>query len=265
MIGFFLDEGPISRCYLELTKRKDFKFNEIIYLGKKTLFPKNLYINYKYNLINRKPLIFLKDKNIGKLIRDVEEYFNLGNNFFRDAYSYYDISNRCQNFYFSKSSNINSRENIKILQETKSLRFLNSGKVILKEILDQNKEFLHIHPAYLPEIKGADGSLWNIVKKKNFAGSFFILDKKIDNGNIIFRDSFKLKKFKYLDSKYIVNLYDIWFSFVDPAIRCNILEKVIINKHLNDKPIINSIGGEYFTFMSKEDRTEILKEMLYKS
>ena len=105
-----------------------------------------MYINYKYNLINRKPLIFLKDKNIDKLIRDVEEYFNLGYNFFKDAYSY----------------------------------------------------------------------------------------------------------------------YDIWFSFIDPAIRCNILEKVITNKHLNGKPGINSIGGEYFTFMSKEDRTEIL-EMLLKS
>ena len=265
MIGFFLDEGPISRCYLELAKRVDFKFNEIIYLGKKTLFPKNLYINFKFNLINRKPLTFLKDNNINKLITNVEKYFNLGDNFFKAAYSHYSIADRCDNFYYSVSSNINSEENIKILQKTQSLRFLNSGKVILKEILDQNKHFLHIHPAYLPEIKGADGSLWNIFKKDNFAGSFFILDKKIDNGNIIFRDEIKIKKFKFLDSKHTLNLYDIWFSFIDPAIRCYILDKVIRNNHLLDRAKINSIGGEYFSFMSKMKRTEILKEILLKS
>ena len=56
-------------------------------------------------------------------------------------------------------------------------------------------------------------------------GSCFYINEKIDNGEVIFRKEIDLPKFNldYLKSKELDHIYKIWFSFVDPMLRCFIL------------------------------------------
>ncbi len=264
MISLIFDEGPIARCYLELSKHECLKFEEIIYLGRKFFFlNKNFSIKINFHIINKKPIIFLKDENIKKLVSTIEDYFELKRNFFKNAYRFNNLDESCKNFHYL-NKNINTLENCKIIKDIGTSRFLISGKTILKEILNTNKDFLHIHPAYLPDIRGADGSLWNIKNKNCFGGSAFLVDKKIDTGDIIYRELINLNNFKILDHKYKKKLNDIWFCFIDPAIRCKILKNLIKNKMLIAKPEIKNQNGDYFSFMEPNDKQKILESILLK-
>ena len=259
-IGLILDEGPIARCYLELAKRQKFKFEEIIYLGKKTIFPNKIFINFNSNFHNYKPKKFIKKKDVKKLIINLEEYFNLGSNFFYNSLENINLENYCNKLIFCKNRDVNSLEAIESVKKSDVNIFLNSGKQIYKDIFSSDKKFIHIHPALLPEIKGADGSLWNILKKKNFGVSSFYMEKKIDNGKIIDRETFNLKKFNYLSKKSNNELNDIWFSFVDPAIRSVHLKKLVLNKFEEKDFTRNS--GNYYSFMETTKKSKILNEFL---
>ena len=265
MISLVFDEGPIARCYLEQSKRECLKFEEIIYLGRKSFFlNKNFSCKLNFYIKNKKPIIFLKDRNIKKLVSIIEDHFELKKNFFEDAYKFYTLDENCKKFHYLSNNNINYSENCRTIKELGTSRFLISGNTILKEILDINKEFLHIHPAYLPDIRGADGSLWNIKKKNCFGGSAFLVNKKIDTGDIIYRQLINFNNFKILDHKYKKKLNDIWFCFIDPAIRCKILKNLILNKLLVVKSEIKNQDGEYFSFMKSGDKQKILESILLK-
>ncbi|MDC3053331.1 hypothetical protein OA187_02085 [Candidatus Pelagibacter sp.] len=260
--GIIFDEGPIARCLFETAKREKFKFKEIIYLGGKNILPQNFYINYNFKFHNSKPIKFLKKRDLSEFINDVEDYFDLGNNFFSNAYSNTYINNKEENFNFVKNKSVNSSVLFEKISKSKSNFFLNTGKQILKNPLKLNKFFLHIHPAILPDIKGADGSLWNIKKKNCFGGTLFVLNEKIDEGEIIFKTELKLKKFNISYKKFSNILYDIWFSFIDPAIRCYVFKNSINNRKLENITKSINIGGEYFSFMDNEIREKILKKIL---
>ena len=139
--GIIFDEGPIARCLFETAKREKFKFKEIIYLGGKNILPQNFYINYNFKFHNSKPIKFLKKRDLSEFINDVEDYFDLGNNFFSNAYSNTYINNKEENFNFEPSiasiishaifnfkncSSINSRlrvERFRFIQKTFGYNF----------------------------------------------------------------------------------------------------------------------------------------------
>ena len=103
---------------------------------------------------------------------------------------------------FTNNKSINDESSIKIINQCNADVFLNTGKQIYKKILDINKKFIHIHPGFLPEIKGADGSLWHIKEQSNIGVSSFIMDKKIDEGAIIERENYYLAFFAKKLRKY---------------------------------------------------------------
>ena len=95
--------------------------------------------------------------------------------------------------------------------------------------------------------------------------SFFKLVRKIDAGQIVHRKLFQFKGFttkgfeKYNNS----DLYRLWFSFFDPALRCSILIDFLNNKFsLEDliKPIDNEISN-YYSFMKDQERTKVFRKI----
>ena len=260
-IGIIFDEGPIARCLVEIFKREKIVLNELIYLGKRNIFPKDFYINFNSKYINSKPIKYLNNLELNNFIIEVEKYFDLGANFFAEAYSNKNLKENTNNFYYVKNKNINSQELLSLILNTKSNFLFNSGKQIYREILNSEKKFLHIHPAILPDIKGADGSLWNIKKRNSFGASLFIINKNIDEGEIIFKKEIEIKKFN-LKNKFSSHFYDIWFSFVDPAIRCYLLKQFIKSKKNTHNVIKNIFKGEYFSYMDIKLRQTILKSIL---
>jgi hypothetical protein len=89
------------------------------------------------------------------------------------------------------------------------------------------------------------------------------MNKKIDQGDIIFRKKLPLPKFKYLrlDLFNDIELYNMWYSFFDPLLRAKTLKEVIsIEKFEIIKQDLHD--GNYFSFIRKNNIKEILSKVI---
>lgn len=262
--SFIFYENPIARCYLNCFLDNGLINLPIIYIGKNSKY--GLFRRYKFYSNNHYPLNFLANDSLSVFIYEVEKFFNLRENFFRDAYDYKNLK-KFQNISFINTNSINSIEAIKVINSSINNDYLISYQEILKDILKTNKNFFHIHPGYLPKIKGADGSLHSVLNYNEIGASLFKIVTKIDEGPIIYR---KLSKFKKFSSNHLKNwnnkdLYRLWFSFFDPALRCSILIDYLNNMFtLDDRVELNKQeSNKYFTFMKTEDLSKVFKKIIF--
>lgn len=231
-ISIIVEDNPISRAYIYYFYLNGFKFNKIFLLNgpKFPLFNNKLkaLMNYKQN--NFHAINFLKNYNIHDLLIQVEDYFNLNDNFIIKMFEYENLYKVGGNLVYINSFDVNNANLIKyILKEDDDCFIFNTGRQILNKILSTNYNFLHIHPGYLPYVKGADSSIHMIDKFNQIGVSSFRINRKIDEGEIILRNKLKLPKFKFKDFKRcsLKDLYRIWFSFIDPAIRVSQLPPLL--------------------------------------
>lgn len=261
-VSLIFYENPIARCYLKCFLNKGLTDLPIIYLGKYSSFKIARQIKFYRN--NYYPLNFLKDKSFCNFINEVEDFFKLKKNFFKEAYSYENLK-LFKNLSFINDNSINSEDVIKNLYMKKNQNYLISYQEILKNVLNTKKNFYHIHPGYLPKVKGADGSLHSILNHNEFGASFFKLVRKIDEGQIIYRKSYTFKKFSSMDLNKFSNsdLYRLWFSFFDPALRCSILRDYL-NNDFTLKDVIKPTDKEitnYYTFMKDDERSKAFSKI----
>ena len=262
-IIIILEENPISRAYLQFFITKNLTKNKLIYLKPKSILPNLLLNNITFNKNNFYPLKFLKNKNVKKFIDEIEEFFSLEKNFLTSMYRYENLF-EFKNIFYSKNNDINSNENLNFISSFEEENFLNTGKQILKKVFLTKKNFFHIHPGYLPKVKGADASLHSVNLYNKFGGTLFLMDEKIDNGKIVFRMEIDSHKFllNNISDFEADDLYRIWFSFVDPAIRIWTLNKAYtmnlsLNKYLElqqSNEIIN-----YYSFFPKKELGKVFK------
>ena len=259
--GLIFQEGPIARSYLEVLHFKKIKINKLYYLNNNPLLLGNLNSRIKFYTINSFAIKFLSTKKNISFLKNLENYFNLNENFFHNIYLNNIIKLSTFDYDFVGTS-LNSDKFIKTLKKDKNEILINTSNQIYKDILNHKKNILHIHPGFLPNIRGADASLWSILKLNCFSSSAFYINKKIDEGKILYREKFPYKKFK-LDTTHNSNdLNKIWFSFIDPAIRSSNLINLIDKKKLSLDPEIDNVEGAYYSFMDNEKKINILKELL---
>ena len=262
------DEKPISRAYLQFYIDNNFLENKILILNKKLPIFNDWNLKTKFNHNLYYPLSYLKLQKIKRFIRNVEDYFNLEKNFLINMYNFNNL-NEFKNIDFFISENINDDKNLKFIDNLIEESFLNTSQVILKNILNSNKNFFHIHPGYLYKVRGADGSLNSIKEFNQFGGTFYKMNKKIDDGDILFRYEQKFEKiiFENYSSYDLKTLYRIWFSFVDPAIRIFILKKCLKkNIYLNNFLPVDR-GHEpnnYYTFLKNDQLSDLFKNRVFK-
>ena len=111
-ICLIFEDNPISRADLEYYKRKNLTKIKIVYLKQKSLLPKKILQNLKFNKNNYYPIKFLKDKRILNLINQIEDFFYLDKNFLISMYNFNNL-NYFKNIVFTKNDDINSKENVK--------------------------------------------------------------------------------------------------------------------------------------------------------
>jgi len=257
-------EGPISRSYINVLRELNIKNTNIIYLNKS--YSLKLYEKILFKKYNHYPLKFLSDKNCINFIEDIEKFFSLSKGFIRDTYIHKNIYD-FKNIIRINSDSINSKESVQIIKNHPSDYFINTGKEILKEIFISKKRFFHIHPGFLPDIRGADGTLNSIFYLNEFGCTFFEMTREIDKGNIYDRIKFNLKKFrlnnyKKYDTK---DIYRIWYSFFDMALRAHLFKKMLKNNlEIVNSTIItdskNSIS-KYYSFMNDKNLKEVFKKI----
>ncbi len=266
-ISLIFSENPIARAYLYLLIKEKLNFNKIIYLDQKLIF-NNFFLRVKYNSVFSKTHKYLKSKNVLNFIRNIENYFNLDKNFLIEMYNFENIF-KFKNIYYAKHADINNKNNIDFFKSMEQINFLNSTNKILKEIFNSNKNFFHIHPGYLYEVRGADGTL-NSIKYFNEIGvSFYLMNEKIDSGKIINRikEEFNKLSFPNYNEFNTYDLYNIWFSFFDPALRVSFLQKMIKENIILDKFLVNNQVKEnnnYYSFIDKKELRKLFDEKIFK-
>ena len=269
-INIIFDEGPFSRSYLALLTEMNIKISNLIIINKYFLI-KNYFVYKKFLIRNHFPIKALKDKNLKFLIHQIEDYFGFNRDFIKKIYSFKNLYLNHQNFKIINSDKINAKELMSVLEKIKPRIFLNTSKQILKDILYSKHNFVHIHPGYLPHVRGMDGSLWNIKIRNKIGVTSFIMDRGIDTGDIIFKEEFDLPKFKFPNSENytLYEKYNIWFSFFDPLLRTQHLKK-ILNKNFeynynydNDKlSISNNLSNKnYFKKIDKDSLNYVFSKV----
>ena len=262
-------ENPISRCYLQICKLRNFKFKKIIVLENKKFIPNYISRIYNFHKMNHYPLLFLKNETYKDVAKKIADYFSYPRNFFINSYKNYSLYNFTEDIEFVNTDNINSEIFIKSLLKKKNLNYLNTGKKIQTEPFNYNLKILHIHPGYLPNIRGADASLWNLEKLNCLGATSFLMNKKIDEGQIVSKSFYnypriKLKNFANTDSKEI---YRFWFSFIDPIIRSRHFDDFILDNKSEENNLFDlnknvENKNEYFSFMDKINAKNIIKKVL---
>ncbi|WP_440614283.1 hypothetical protein [Candidatus Pelagibacter sp. HIMB1748] len=261
-IGLIFQEGPIARSYLEVLSLKKIKINKLYYLNNNLLFSGYLNSRIKFYTTNSFAIKFLSVKNNISFLKNLQNYFHLSEDFFQNIYLNKIIKLSKFNCDFVGES-LNSDKFIQSLKKDNNEILLNTTNKIYKDILNYKNNILHIHPGFLPDIRGADASLWSILKLNCFSSSAIYINKKIDEGKILYREKLAYKKFK-LDNIYSENdLHKIWFSFIDPAIRSSNLMNILENNILLSEPKIENIEGEYFSFMENKSKINLLKDFFF--
>lgn len=281
-LNLLMYDGPISRAYLGLFFENGLTFNKIYLLV------------YKKDLINKKEILkffpdFIKQKvakNIQryqlnywviKLKKTYPEIFRniktkmlestkLNNEIYDHLINLKHLSFYSKNIeeiFFNNISDLNN-----LFKKEKKQNFLfTSGGILSAECFNNNtNKIIHIHPGYLPDVKGADGLLWSM-KHKNKAGvSAFYMNEKVDNGKIIYRENFILPKFdKKLLSLHNNDIYRIIYAYIDPLVRAFCLKKLIriSNGKMKFKDLVDQkkLSGKTFTFMDNKQKKEIYKKL----
>jgi hypothetical protein len=265
-ISLVFSENPIARGYLYLLLKKNLNENKIIYLDNKLIF-NNFFLKLRYNLAFKNTKKYLKSQKILPLVRNIEKYFDLDENFLIEMYNFENIF-KFKNIAFTENNNINNHRNVKFFNELNEKNFLNTTNKILKNIFTTNKNFFHIHPGYLYKIRGADGTLNSIKYFNEIGASFYLMDEKIDNGKIIkrFRKNFNKISFPHKNEFSSFDLYNIWFSFFDPALRVSLLKKMIqedINIYDFLKIDKKNEKDSYYSFIDKKELGDLFINKIF--
>ena len=256
-IGLIFSESPIARGYLQLFINKYYIKNKIVILDYKPPFWK-LYLKIKFNLFFKNTLNYLKSNRVLKFVRNVEDYFELDKNFLLQMYNFENLL-KFENISFSSHPKINNEKNIFFLKNLKEQNFLNTLNIKFKNVFESKKNFFHIHPGYMYKVRGADGTLNSIKHYNEIGATFYKMNEKIDKGNIIKRYKKEFKKIKFLEHSYFDDkaLYNIWFSFFDPALRVFLLKKIIDEQSVLDQFLEINQNLEVNNYYSYIDKNEL--------
>lgn len=265
-ISLIFSENPIARAYLYLFLKENLISNKIIYLNQKIIF-NNFFLKLIFNNNFKNTKKYLRSKNVLLFIKNVEKYFNLSENFLIEMYNFENIF-KFKNIYFAKSHDINNIHNIQFFIEIDEQNFLNTGNKILKNIFDTKKNFYHIHPGYLYKVRGADGALNSIKHFNEIGASSFLMEKKIDTGKILkrFRMNFDKISFPNYEEFSSYDLYQIWYSFFDPALRVFLLKKMLDeNTNLTsfEKNNQETKENRYYSFIDKKEIKDLFTSKIF--
>lgn len=242
-------EGPIARAYLETIQSLGLAPEKIINLvagndvaSKKPVgrfLPSGLRMKYAANIQKQK--IHFWPKSISSKTPDLKaaiatnvlESFNFSKDAFDGANELKALTDYCSAVEHVIIDDLKDPALVQYLvQETSNVYLFTGGGLVPADVLSiPNKRYLHIHPGFLPIVRGADCLLWSIMFYGHASASCFYMAPGIDTGDIITAEwlpalSIDLNKKSYSPKM----LYRAIYSYVDPWVRAAVLRKVLL-KH----------------------------------
>ena len=272
-------EGPIARAYLETIYSLGLKPQKIIELvaGKDiatrkpvaTWLPRGLRRAYA-SLIQKSQIHFWPDrlsKTQPSLIKAISECIMHDFGFSeatitasrtRQPLSVY--SNSVQSILIDDLKDDTLHRHL--ANEAKGVVLYTGGGIMPASLLDiPHLKFLHIHPGFLPQIRGADCTLWSTLLTGHASASCFYMSPGIDVGDII--HSSWLPKLELDFSTQNIDpktLYRAVYSFIDPWVRSFVLRQVLggHDRDFFDLPAQRQAEADGTTFHFMHDRIKQL-------
>lgn len=112
------------------------------------------------------------------------------------------------------SDSCNSPEVVNAIRARDEKYFVFSGKGILNEIFGAGKKLIHVHPGKLPEYRGSTCHFYSVLAGDGWHCSAFIMNPKIDEGDLILTKKFPLPG-KNIDDARIYDPYARSKTLVD--------------------------------------------------
>lgn len=106
---------------------------------------------------------------------------------------------------------------------------------------------LHIHPGWLPQVRGADGLLWSLLVRGQPGASAFYMDPGLDTGDIVARAEYAPLALdqRWLKTLDTATLYRVVFAFIDPLVRARLLAGILEKgQPLNALPVMPQSSGQ---------------------
>jgi methionyl-tRNA formyltransferase len=90
------------------------------------------------------------------------------------------------------------------------------GQILSKEHFFKGKKYIHCHPGWLPTERGSTTLYYSLLNERDLSVTSFFMTEKIDEGNMLLRESYKAPE-------KLINI-DVW---IDNALRADTLLKSI--------------------------------------
>ena len=120
-IGLIISENPISRSYINILKKNNFKIKYLIYLSKPKFYFKIISARIDFIKKNSFAINFLKNDDILNLTNQIENYFNFEKNFCLKMYNFNNIFDIAGKIHFISDENINSLKLIEFFKKFQKL------------------------------------------------------------------------------------------------------------------------------------------------
>jgi folate-dependent phosphoribosylglycinamide formyltransferase PurN len=267
-------EGPIARAYLEMFKSLGLKPKKIIHMissvdiSTQKPIGKLLPLKYriKYAAYSQETKINFYPREIEKrypelqqaIFKEVSKKYNLSNDILKSTTNKLEISQYCENIETIFVTGLKDKKlEDKIIEGNEGTILYTGGGIVPPSLLSiLNTKFIHIHPGYLPDIKGADCTLWSTMLFGRASATCFFMSPGIDTGDIIMPRwmpelFFDIQKKKYDDK----TLYRAIYSYLDPWVRAVVLREFLTtHKEFKEIKTIkqNETDGYTFYFMHNE-------------
>lgn len=132
------------------------------------------------------------------------------------------------------SSSINDPQLVEQLSSSESEYILFTGGGIVSPVtLSIAKEFIHIHPGYVPYYRGSTCFYYSLIEEYELGATAFFMAEQLDSGPIIRRDKYNINVLLNRDQKCFIDY------ILDPYIRMCTLENVLL-KLAEGENLLNS-------------------------
>lgn len=280
-VTVLFSEGPIARAYLETIYGMGLKVEKIIQLvssidlvSKKSVgkfLPSMMRLNYAANKQFKQMFYWpnqMKQKHANEVKtvqQAVEVDFGFNAKQLGDSTDPKELTSYSDCVEQLFVTGLKDPALLEKIQQQKSELFLFTGGGIVPDALLEigNKKLIHIHPGFLPDVRGADCVLWSQMVYGRVSASAFFLAPGIDVGDVILPCWLPDLELNIPQNSDLQFQYRLIYGFLDPWVRSYVLRLMIEStsglQHIDSIPQ-NEKEGLTYHFMHEKVKSFAVKQ-----